>query len=380
MRTPSREDLRSLVSQPRFPSVSILFRTERSTPRKAPAKVKSLLREAREQLRAAGIERQEAEDVLRPATALLDDLGRWQRPSDGAALYVTGEGCRHYELPYEPRERVAVSAYPQITGLLPLFSAEGWFYVLAISQSQVRLFEATRDRIAQIPTPGLPGKLTDVVGSEFEDASVHIHTAGGGGMRSAPAYHGTGAQVDAQKEEVGRFLKRIDSGLKRYLRRGEAPLVLAAVDWEMSAYRELSRLRNLAPDGIAGSPDELAPEQLHARAWPVVEPVLQAPVERALVRCRELLGGPRASTDLAEILGAGEEGRIDILLLAASAERWGGYDVLNRLILEDLPAGEQREELLNLAAVLCLRGDGSAFEVARERLPDSALAAAIFRY
>ena len=91
-------------------------------------------------------------------------------------------------------------------------------------------------------------------------------------------------------------------------------------------YRGVSRYAPLAPGGVAGNPERSRPDELHARAWPLVEPLFKQARQAALARFRQLAGTGRTSTNLAEILPAVSQGRVEILFVATDRQQWGTFD------------------------------------------------------
>ena len=63
--------------------------------------------------------------------------------------------------------------------MLPLFSAGGRFYVLAVSQKRVRLFEATATEIEEIGLEDVPRGIQDTLKFDVRERQHQLHTSGG---------------------------------------------------------------------------------------------------------------------------------------------------------------------------------------------------------
>ena len=53
-----------------------------------------------------------------------------------------------------------------VSPLLPLIAGDGHFFVLALSQNQIRLLEGTRDRVEEVELPGVPLGVRDALQGE----------------------------------------------------------------------------------------------------------------------------------------------------------------------------------------------------------------------
>ena len=82
--------------------------------------------------------------MLEPASKLLKELYFWQHQSAGLAIFITSNRVRRYRLPLNFAELMVVTDHFHISPLLPLFTGDGQFYILALSQNEVRLLLGTR--------------------------------------------------------------------------------------------------------------------------------------------------------------------------------------------------------------------------------------------
>lgn len=379
----SVDELKTLITQSKRPCVSIYLPTHRAGAeiQQGPIRLKNLLRQAEEQLAANGVRKTDSETLLGPGRRLLEDTIFWQHQSDGLALFLSGEVDRMYRLPLSFEEFVAVDDRYHFKPLLPLLTGDGRFYILAVSQNKVRLFEGTRHRVSELDLRDVPRSLADALGHDWEERSLQFHTGSSGdsGGRSA-FFHGHGVGAEDGKEELGRYLQLVDHGIRELLKDREAPLVLAAVDYLIPIYRAVSRYPHLLEQGLEGNPDDASPQQLHRGAWALVEPSFMAAQEEAAARYRRLAGTGRATSDLREIVPAAHDGRVDTLFVALGVELWGRFDVNKRTVeLDEGPANGNRD-LLDYAAIHSLLNGGKVFAVEAGQVPSRRMAAAIFRY
>ncbi len=383
----SREELRLLMEERGGPCVSIYLPTHRvgAASQQDPIRFKNLIRQAEERLIAGGRRSSEAQELVRPARRLLEDDLFWQHQSGGLAVFLTRGKLSHYCLPLEFDELVVVTDRFHIKPLLRLFSGDGRFYVLALSQKHVRLLHGTRHTVSEVSVKDLPQGLADALKYDNLEKQLQLHSPGGGNRAGRPAvYHGHGdVGVDDSKDNIRRYFRQIDQGLREVLRQEPAPLVLAGVDYLLPLYRDVNSQPHVLEQGITGNPDGLSAEHLHDQAWAVVEPYFATAQEEAVAHYRQLAGTGRTSRDLRRIVPAAHEGRVNSLFVALGVQRWGTYDP----DAGDVSVHDERrvgdEDLLDLAAVQTLLHAGSVYAVDPDLVPDEDThgpVAAVFRY
>jgi hypothetical protein len=379
----STDDLKALLEVREGPAVSLYMPTHRAGPqtRQDPIRLKNLLRLAEARLAELGLRAREAARVLAPAAALLEDTIFWRHQQDGLALFVGGGLFRHFRVPFPFEELVVVTERFHLKPLLSLFTGDGRFYVLALSQNEVRLLRGTRHSVGQVELETVPPSLAEALKyDDFErQLQFHTRTPGVGGPRAA-IFHGHGAGVDDQKDNLLRFFQQIDRGLREILREERAPLVLAGVDYLLPIYREANGYPHLTAEGIPGNPEARTPEELHRAAWAIVAPHFRQAQEAAAARFRQLAGSGLASADLREVLPAAAHGRVETLFVAVGVQRWGRFDPARGAVELHAAAEAGDEDLLDLAAVRTLVSGGTVHAVPPEEVPSETAVAAVFRY
>lgn len=381
------EDVRELAASADGTRVSLYFPTHPGGTEigaKNSVRLKNLLREAEEQLAARGLTAAEVHRILGPARDLVPQDDFWLNPASAFAGFLAGNGFRHYQLPLELDERVVVGDRFFLKPLLPLLVGDGRFWILALSQQSVRLFEASMTRIREIDLRSIPQRLQDVVGYDWEQRSLQFHTAspGGGAMAGPAIFHGQGAGVDDQKGEIEKFLRVVDRALLELLRDKRPPLVLAAAEPVLSIYREVTKYPNVLAEGVEGNPEHRSPEDLHEAAWKLVEPGFQQERRQAHSQYASLVGTGRATDRLMDIVPAALDGRIDTLFVATDTERWGTYDPESRQVSLADAAAPGSHDLLDLAAIEALDRGARVYAVPAQRVPgeNGTGIAAIYRY
>lgn len=372
------EDVEQLASPGTGPRVSIFLPTHRMGPETAqdPIRLTNLLSQADEDLRALGLRRSDASELLGAAAALLDQPVFWRYQAEGLAIFVGPGSFRALRLPLAFAELVTVSERFHVKPLLPYFAADGHFFVLALSQNRIRLLEGSPHSIDEVELSEVPASLADALHYDDPERELLYHVVGGGrGGRAVFHGHGAGGEID--RERLVGFLREIDRGLSEILRGEHAPLVLAGVQYETALYRELSSYSELEAETVAGNPDDLRPDQLHERAWALVEPRFRAELETDLARFGELDGTGRTMRELVDVLPAARHGRVATLFAAADQERWGLVTDEGIEVHGDARPGD--EDLVDAAVLEALRTDARVHVLPGETNPASPVAA-ILRY
>lgn len=345
-----------------------------------PIRFRNLLRQAQEQLQARGLRPAKVQEMLKKPQRLLLDKGFWQRQSDGLAAFFSADAFHCFRLPLAFDELVVIAKRFLVKPLLPILTSDGLFFILALSQNQVRLLEGTRHTVDEIVPEGLPQSLAEAFPEPPADKQLQFHTGtpSGTGKRTAVFY---GHEISAvTKDRLLRWFRTIDKSLQQLLADSQAPLVLAGVDYLFPIYREANTYPQLVDQGIAGNPEGLRPEELHGPAWEIVEPLFRESREAAAARFQQLAGTGQTTTDLREALLAAHGGRVETLFVPVGVQVWGHYTPeSDRLDLHDSPEAGG-ENLLDLAAIQSLTKGATVYAVAPREVPGQAQLAAIFRY
>jgi hypothetical protein len=375
----SRAELKKLIEEPEGLCVSIFLPTHRAgaQTQQDPIRLKNLLRQAEERLLAKGLRAPEAEELLRPARELLDDSVFWRHQSNGLAVYLSPGVFRYYRLPLNFEDLVIVANRYHLKPLLPLLTGDGQFYVLALSQNEVRFLRATRHSVSEVELEDAPESLADTLRYDDQEKQLQFHTGTAGGRGGGAAiFHGH--ERDDPKDNILRYFRQIDRGVRELLKGSQAPLVLVGVDYLLPIYREVSRYPHTIDEGITGNPEGLRPEELHERAWEAVRPRFSEAQQMAVARYRQLAGTGQTSEDIREIVAAAYYGRIETLFAASGIQVWGDFDPDTGQV--DLHEGAEGEDLLEFAAIQTVLHQGTVYVTNLENIPEDADAVSVFRY
>ncbi len=383
----TRVELEQLMLEEQPLCISIYLPTHRTgvETQQDPIRLKNLLREAEQLLAAQGVGTRDVQKMLEPASLLLQDSDFWQHQSDGLAIFLSSNGVRRYRLPLNFEELVVVVDHFHIKPLLPLFTGDGQFYILALSQNKVRLLNATRYSVSEVDIAQVVGSLAETLPIADHQASLQLHTSGSVGGTTGDGsvtFHGQGEASESGRHDLLRYLRLVADGLTKFLQGDRVPLVLAGVEYLLQIYQEVNTYPHLIDTVIAGNPDLLRADELHHSAWAIIGPVFQAAKEEAIAHYQQLVGqaSERAANTLEKIVPAAYHGRVETLFVAVGVQHWGVFKpATNKIELHDhMQSGD--EPLADLAAVQTYLKGGTVYAVESEKVPGGTAAAAVLRY
>ncbi len=380
-----RDDLEALLTKREGPCVSIFMPTERKGAeiQQNPIRLKNLIAQAEKQLGETPLTVLGQRDLLAPIQALQSDYFFWQRQSNGLALFAAPEQFFSYRLPLDFEQAVIIGERFHVKPLLPLFSRDQRYFILSLSMNEVRLFQATRHSIGEIPLTDIPTSMSEALSLDDPEREFQFHTStdvpGSTGMRSA-AFHGHAPDED-QKKDILRFFHLVDAGITDLLGNDQSPLILVGVDYLHPIYRQANAYPHVMENGITGSPEEFSLADYHARTWEVVNVHLEGEHTEATERYLSLAGqNTQASDNLEEVVAAAHYGRVDTLFVPRSVKVWGEFDPQTSEVRLHDEAAAHNQDLLDVAAVQTITQGGTVYVVEPDAMPAATTIAAIFRY
>ncbi|HUP75200.1 MAG TPA: hypothetical protein VM282_19305 [Acidimicrobiales bacterium] len=370
-----RHELGELAVVESFPCVSLYLPTHRAGADvgQDPVRLRNLLATAERELASLDTDRRDVDELLMPARNLLDDPDFWRFQADGLALFLAPGVFRLFRAVLAFDELAVVSTQFHVRPLLPLLSGDEAFWLLALSQNVVRLFHCSRHTITPTDTGDTPTSIAEALAHEDPEKQLQVRSSGATGTGQ---FHGHGGGGEADKAELERYFRAVDRGLAGILD-ADAPLIVASVGYYGPIYRSVSAHPHIVEDVVAGSPDELSANELHARAWPLIEREFDARRERLQDRYAQNRANDRTAEGLADVRAAATEGRIAMLLVPRAEHRWattGDYAAPRE------PRHPGDLDLLNDIALRVLRTGGEVVVVADDEMPGGVVIAAILRF
>lgn len=373
---------RWLNPQP-WPCVTIYLPTSASgdAVRAGPIRLKNLLVRAEQKLVVHGSAEKDAHKLLRPAWQLVDDERFWTDQAQGLALLLTAEGMETWRLPREVPETVAVGRRACLKPMLPIVTDNRPFYLLAVSQKQVRLYQGDRWQLNAVEGASLPPGLVEALNYQAPQGLVHVLGASAGGRGSeGTVYHGQGGEVDRHKDELLAWFRMIDRALHAHLRSERAPLIFAGVQYLYPIYRLANTYPHLFDRAVQGNPERWSRDELHRQAVELLGPLWTQAMTLDRVRLSNRLGSDHVSAAIEEVLPAAIEGRVDTLFVDREHALWGRCDAPDHAVVLLDEMSPASEDLLDRAAFEVLKHRGRVYAVAADEVPGGIALAALYRH
>lgn len=348
-----------------------------------PIRLKQLLRVAEDKLFSMGLRKAEVAKILNPASSLIDETRFWQNQSDGLALFIHSGGVEYYRLPIEFKESMTISNKVYLKPLLPLFSGNGHFYIMALSKNEVRLFACTRQTVKQLDFEDAPRSMFDMQVDDDPGYNIPKTAAFNNVGRSALMFNtktqGQANENEYEKNELTKYFRAIDAALVAMHEGEKIPLILAGVEYLIPIYREKSNYPYIIEEFIAGNPELISGEQLHEKAWPLVEPIFTKAKEDAEEKFKQFSGqkNKMTLTSLEKIIAAAFSGQIESLFIDSEIDQWGKYDHDTNKMKVHQEEKDGDVDLMEYASILTLSRGGKVFT---DSVPNEGKVAAVLRY
>jgi hypothetical protein len=383
----SSMQLRQLATESKKESISLYLPTHTAGPaiRQDQLRFKKLLSRANLELQEMGFSPERTEALLKPASDLLTQSLFWRHQRQGLTVLLTPGIFQTYHLPYQCKELVVVSNDFHLKPLIPLIHGDDRYYVLAISQGNVRLFAGRRYDFEEIEIKGKPAGMREALRLDFLEKHLQYHTStrNAPGQSVRPRFHGQGAGGNHRAGNLLRYFRQVDARVKELLPADQkAPLLLACVDYLASIYREANSYQNLLVESLSGNPDRLSLKSLQRKTREIVTPHILIGKQQDVKKYQQLAArnDKATTTDLEEIVQAAWHGRASVLFVALEECHWGSFDPERNLFTRHRRRAPGDRDLLNYAAIQTLQHGGIVYAEERRNIPADSPAAAILRY
>ncbi len=376
-------ELRQLIDHQTGPCVTIYMPTHvaGTSGKQDPVRLKNLLRQAETELVELGLRRPVARDLLEPVRMLPDDAVFWAHRDQGLALFLTEGFFRRYRLPVAFDETLTVNRRFLVNPLIPLIGGRDHFFVLALSQNQVRLLRGWKFGLQEMTVPDMPSGIRETLNYDEVDRGSQVHSAMRGDHgKQAAVFHGHGGERETVKADVEQYFRIVDRAVAAAVRDESAPMVLVGVDYLLPIYREIAAYSLIIPDQVAGNPEQLSVEQLHEKCWPLVRPHFEQQSRETTERYQQFAGTGRTSDDIRQIVPAAVQGQIDALMIDPCRHHWGSFDPQSNTVEVHETASPGDDDLGDYAAVHTLLRRGTVWTLTAGELPTKEPVAAIFRF
>ncbi len=343
-------------------------------------RLKNLVTAAEKQLIARGMRGVEARELLAPMLKLPHEGAIWEKRRHGLAIFRSEEKLLVYWLAMPLDEAVIVGQRFYVKRLLPAIRVSQQVYVLAASRNHVRLLKSTWQGIENLRPPGLPANIKEALNLQVADRGEQVHSGMRGDLgKEAGVFHGQGGHSDTLKEELVEYFRLIDESVRPVLRETPLPLILAGVEYELALFRMVSEYTQIADETLHGNFDYVEDYALCTQASQLAQRYYDTERRQALARYCALADTNLASDNIAKIVPAAHQGRIDTLFADPRAEEFGRY-CPDRNCIEITSQPDPTLDLVELSIAQTIRHNGTVYAAAAGELPSACPLRAIFRY
>ncbi len=322
------------------------------------------------------------------ACELLQSISDWdaisgeERPAaKSIAVFRSPDIFCVTSLEEQVKGKAVVGPHFNVRPLLPELTRARTFYILALSQKDVRVLRCTSSSSEEVSLPASVATSFDrfMNSAKPDHVSDGRATPGPGSGSSKGVMFTTTTDREDKDQYLAHFYKQVDRGLNEILRGKSEPVVPVGVEYELALYKSVSTYPHLVDEGVHGAPNSLKAGEMHARALDVIVKEYENRVGEALAEYDHKAGGG-ASNRLKDIVPAAHDGRVLTLLVSDSLETTGSFDEATHTVKGRETGKPEDEDLVNDAVVQTILHAGQVLVVPNGRMPNGAPLSAIFRF
>lgn len=380
----SPQVLNDLLNSPADMRISLYMPTYKTSPDSLqnPIRFQNLIKNAFRQLQSAGLTQHQIAASLDQTAAKLEDDDFWMHQKTGLAVFISSHHQLFFTLPLDFPELVVVNRYFHLKPLLPLITANGKFYILTLSQKDVKLYQATRTSIDKLFLGDMPRCLDEAVYVEDLEKSgqFHAHASANKTKGNGSSYARQGGSGEERyKQLIDRFITQLENGITSLLAGQKAPLILYGVEYLTAIYQKVNKYNFVLNQTIAGNPEDVNKQVIHQKAWAIVHDYFKTE-ERAALDEYFNKAGKNTANYLQEILPNAYGGRVKTLFVLRDHSIWGNFQLDTNTVTITGQNNPSTDDLMNLATIYTLLGDGKVYSMKKNEMIPNTPIAAVYRY
>lgn len=373
----SLKDLKPLLNTP-GPCVSVYLRHAANTPKANSLGWREAIRAVEPKLQDLGAQGRELFETLKDWGTISQGQ---ELPGKAVAVFRSPAVFNITRMQDQVPTRALVGPHFYIRPLLPELAKPKLFYILALSQNDVRLLRCNLRNAEEVAIPR--GTATSFDGymdtAKPDHSRNNVTSAGPSGGHTKGVVGTTDTEREDKGEYLGHFYRQIDRGVNELLRGNSDPVVLAGVEYELAQYHALNTYPHLLDEDVKGAPNGLKAGEMHARAIEALSRSYDKRADAVLAEYNHKVGGG-ASNRLKDVVTAAHDGRVLTLLVSDSLETTGTFDERTHAVKGHATGISEDEDLINDAAVQTILHAGQVLSLSNKKMPNGAPLAAVFRY
>jgi hypothetical protein len=332
-----------------------------------------------DELQRKGTSTTAIQKILKPAKELLLIETFWRDQSLGFAAFLSAGYFKFVKIPYTPSRETIINSAFVLSQLVSWFTNTDYFFLLVLSKKQARFYKVNSFNIFYIPIEALPNGIVDVVHLEEKD-DQNLFRTGSSGAGGGANFHGVGAGKPDEKENIAMYLHEVDETLwKEILHTEHVPLLLAAVDYLIPIYKQVSKYNNIYEESLTGSYEHESLQSLFEKSKEKLRPYFEQRAKNALENYLNRSATNLISSEPSEIIPAAHYGRIASLFVQPNEHLWGHFDEAeNKLTVNNNP--QVGDDLLSKSIIKTILTGGEVFFLDEKDMPNGNKMAALMRY
>jgi hypothetical protein len=345
---------------------------------------KNNLQRAKTELSSKGLDPLLVDRILKPGFELLKDDDFWHNQWEGLAVFISEDFFNIVKVPYSVKEEFLLNHSFLIAPLLPAVSKRHHFYMLVISKADCKFYEGDQFGMHKLEVEGLPFNMQDVVPFERKDP-VQTHrragAAAGRGATVGASFHGHGSGLADEDEYMLQYFKEVDQTLwKEVLHNRHVPLIIAAVEFEIALYKQVSNYKHIAEEHLTGNFEHEDRNSLYLKAKEKLGGYFKEYTNKALKSFYDSSATELASAYPTEVIPAAYYAQVSDLFVEKDTHLWGTFDENDNKLDIHLEKQPQDDCLINNAIIKTLMNGGEVHLLDKEKMPADGPIAAFLRF
>lgn len=346
--------------------VSLFMNTSRISPdTKSNAIVyKNLVNEIEAGLAQRG-ETKEFADLIKTLLDFQKDLSFWTSAKESLGILATADEMSIYRLNRSVEQHASVGGLFYIKPLLRHFQSVDEYYLLALSKDNFKVYEGNRYGFGLVEfDDGLEITMEEVLGGPDElNASYD------------PRLRNHQSTRDAARVDLRRYYQYIHSFIDKHLKVSvRRPLILVGTTEQIGMFRNIDDKDAILDKSINQSVDSLenGVGNLRELVWEILEPHFLEKTQTLEAAYEQAHHIGKSSSDIADIIIALKEGRVETLVLEADRIIENKFSTLADYSKDD--------DTLSILADLGLKDKVNVIVLPKKRMPNDSGAFALYRY
>ena len=318
--------------------------------------------------------------IMKPLYQLEDDKNFWNNTLDGIAVLAAKNKCIIYHLRGPVKEFAVVANSFHIKPLVQAFQSVESYQLLGLSRTSCSIYQGNRYGFSEITTdPNFPSAMEDILRDQYSEP--YAGQGSFGGISETAVSHGQGDKKERDDKDTEKYFRNVDRFvLENYSKPSKMPLILVALKEYHSLFGGLSHNPYLLEEGINISYDALEMEEINSKALELLRPINEERTRKLTESYENAEAESFGSSDLAQVVKAAYESRIETLLMDENRIEPGKIDdKTGKINLCDIQTPDC-DDILDDLAELVLKNRGAVWVLPKDNVPGLSGVAAIYRY